>query len=289
MGRLSAEDIIRIQKLYGFRTKKSLGQNFLADPGVIGGIADACGLGADSLAVEIGPGLGVLTGELAERAAKVAAVEIDKALIPILRDQLAVYDNVSIINEDILAVDAPALIEEQRVLADGRRLGRVVIAGNLPYYITTPIIMGLIEAGVPADLMVFMVQKEVADRMASGPDSKDYGVLSVSLQYCCEVKKVMDVPAEAFIPSPKVDSAVVQLVPKRDDRPRAKDEALMRRLVKAGFAQRRKTLINALSGGGFEKEKLLSALAACGIEPSRRAETLSIEEFIRLSDAVSGS
>ena len=144
--------------------------------------------------------------------------------------------------------------------------------------------MGLIEAGVPADCMVFMVQKEVADRMASGPGSKDYGVLSVSVQYFCEVKKVLDVPAEAFIPSPKVDSAVVQLVPKGEGRLRAEDEALMTRVVKAGFAQRRKTLINALSGGGFSKELLSDALANAGIEPSRRAETLSIEEFVRLSD-----
>ena len=288
MGRqLSAETIKRIQSVYGFKTKKSLGQNFLADPGVISDIADACRLTEDSLALEIGPGLGVLTGGLAERAGKVCAVEIDGALIPILRDQLAVYDNVSIVNEDILAVDAAALIEEQRTLPGGRRLSHAVIAGNLPYYITTPIIMGLIEAGVPADLMVFMVQKEVADRMASGPGSKDYGVLSVSLQYFCEVKKILDVPSEAFIPSPKVDSAVVQLVPKAEGRLRAGDEALMMRIVKAGFAQRRKTLINALSGGGFEKERALAALEACGIDPSRRAETLSIEEFVNLSDRMS--
>ena len=286
MRRPSTRDLIKyIEKKHGFRTKKSLGQCFLADDAALEAIADSCGLTERSLAIEIGPGVGVLTSALAERAGRVCAVELDSELIPVLADTLAGFGNVGVINADILKVDLPALIAEQGALIPGGA-DRTVIAGNLPYYITTPIITGLLEGGVPADAMIFMVQREVADRMAAAPGSKDYGVLTITVGYYCDVKKVLDVGKEAFIPTPKVDSAVVQLTPKGEGRPRAKDEALFFRLVKAGFSQRRKTLINALAGGGFGKEAALAALEAAGIDPGRRAETLSIEDFARLSDAM---
>ncbi|MBQ2058499.1 MAG: 16S rRNA (adenine(1518)-N(6)/adenine(1519)-N(6))-dimethyltransferase RsmA [Firmicutes bacterium] len=288
MRRPSTRDLIKnIEKKHGFRTKKKLGQCFLADDAALEAIADACGLTESSLAVEIGPGVGVLTAALAERAGRVCAVELDSELIPVLADTLSGYGNVGVINADILEVDLPALIAEQGALIPGGA-DRAVVAGNLPYYITTPIITGLLESGVPADAMIFMVQKEVADRLAASPGSKDYGVLTVTVTYYCEVKKVLDVGKEAFIPSPKVDSAVVQLTPKGDGRVRAKDDELFFRLVKAGFSQRRKTLINALTGGGFGKEEALAAMEAAGIDPKRRAETLSVADFVRLSDAMGG-
>ena len=271
---------------YDFHMAKSLGQNFLTDTFAIEQIADACGAGPEDLVIEIGPGVGVLTRPLAERAGAVIAIEIDKKLIPILEKELADYPNVSILNEDVLKVNFDTLLAERKILPDGKTAEKVRIVGNLPYYITTPILLGLLEQRVPAESITVMVQKEVADRIVSPPGSKDYGVLSVSLQYYCSCEFVLDVPRESFLPQPNVDSAVVHLTLRRERVP-VKSEAAFFELVKKSFSQRRKTLCNSLSGyHGFEKDEIARKMQENGIEPSRRAETLSVEEFARLADAL---
>ncbi len=285
----------RLLEENGLAPRKAFGQNFLINPAIPAEIAEVSAAAPffweenrteGTCALEIGPGLGALTRELAARYAAVTAVEIDRGLIPVLAGTLADCPNAEIVEADFMKTDVPALLS--------RFGGKPVhVAGNLPYYITTPILMRLLES-YPADgsspirRITLMVQKEVADRLAASPGSKDYGVLTVTVTYYCEVKKVLDVGKEAFIPSPKVDSAVVQLTPKGDGRVRAKDDGLFFRLVKAGFSQRRKTLINALTGGGFGKEEALAAMEAAGIDPKRRAETLSVADFVRLSDAMGG-
>lgn len=260
----------------GFKTKKSLGQNFLNDPGVIEEIADACGAGPEDTVVEIGPGLGVLTDALSERAGRVIAVELDDRLIPILRTKFALHPNVEIVHEDILKFDWSSI----------GPAGSLRIVGNLPYYITTPILLGILEKDVPAKNITVMVQKEVADRIVAKPGGKDFGVLSVSLQYYAECRKVINVPAECFDPAPKVDSAVVVLELKSQRALDPGGEEKLFRLVKTAFSQRRKTLLNSLSGLGFEKEKIQELLINNGIDPSRRAETLSVEEYIKLSKEI---
>ena len=264
-----------------FKTKKSLGQNFLQDGDAIEKIADACGAGPEDLVIEIGPGMGVLTEALAERAGKVAAVELDDRLIPILRERFAGADNVTIIHEDILKADLRGIIK------DSAMPGSVKIVGNLPYYITTPILLGLLEQDVPAESITAMVQKEVAERIVAGPGGRDYGVLSVSLQYYCTAEYVLDVPAESFKPVPKVDSAVVKLTLRdRSERLPEAEEKQFFETVKRSFAQRRKTLGNSLAGFcGSSKEQAAEALRSAGIAPERRAETLSIEEFEKAARA----
>lgn len=305
------------------KAKKSLGQNFISDPGLISRIADASGVGPEDTVVEIGPGRGALTFELADRAKRVVAVELDKDLIPGLRAQALLAGNVEIINEDILQFDfAPVLrsLSEDQASApgaariEGSASGspKLRIVGNLPYYITTPIIMGLLEKGVPAASLTFMVQKEVAERIVSPPGSKNYGVLSISVQYYCDVQYMLDAPAEYFSPRPKVDSAVVNLLPRSRscrllyvgpedpadqtsaiDMPAnadgsetgtaAKTEELEKQFfsfVKTAFVQRRKTLLNCLTGcRGLTKDQVAEILNSCAIDPVRRPETLSIEEF----------
>jgi len=267
-----------------FKTKKSLGQNFLQDEEAIEKIAEACGAGPEDLVIEIGPGMGVLTEALAERAGKVVAVELDSRLIPILEKRFAGCGNVRIINEDILKADLGAIIK------DAAMPGSVKIVGNLPYYITTPILLGLLEQDVPAESITAMVQKEVAERIVAGPGGKDYGVLSVSLQYYCTADYVLDVPAESFRPVPKVDSAVVKLTLRdRSERLAPEKEKAFFETVKRSFSQRRKTLGNSLSGFcGASKEQAAEALLKAGVDPGRRAETLSIAEFIRVSEAFCG-
>ena len=266
----------------GYRAKKALGQNFLVDKQVIRDIADASGVDKDTLAIEIGPGMGALTEELLDRAGKLVAIELDQELIPILRAKFFSSENLKIINEDVLKVDMKALIEAE--MASG--LSRCCILGNLPYYITTPIVMGLLEAELPAESITVMVQKEVAERMAAGPGGKDYGVLSLSAAYYAECELVREVGPECFRPQPKVDSAVVRLDILREPPVSVRSKDMLFKTIKAGFGQRRKTLANALEGGGLPRDSISTALRAAEIDPKRRAETLSLEEFARLSDAL---
>ena len=263
----------------GFRTKKSLGQNFLKDDMVINAIADATGCSPEDTAIEIGPGLGVLTEALSERAKKVVAVELDDRLIPILKARFALRNNVEIVHEDILRFDWDKVPVPEN--------GALRIAGNLPYYITTPILLGILEKDVPASSITVMVQKEVADRIVAKPGGKDFGVLSVSLQYYAEAEKVLDVPAECFDPRPKVDSAVVVLRLKEKRALKNEEEAAFFRLVKQAFSQRRKTLSNSLTGyKGLQKEDIEKILLKNGVDPKRRAETLSVDEYIELSKEI---
>lgn len=271
---------------YGVRPSKSLGQNFIRDMSVIERIVEGAGIGPDDMVIEIGPGLGVLTSELASHAAFVTAVEIDGRLIPVLEETLKDYDNVRVINRDILKTDIGQLVEESR--SEGRFSGKVHIVGNLPYYITTPIIMKLLEDDVPADSITVMMQKEVADRIRSAPGSRTYGAISAAVQYYCRVSKITDVPKEAFVPRPKVESTVLRLEPLKEEKTQVKDEKMYLRCVKAGFAQRRKTLLNSLSSaGGIDKETVKKKLEAAGIDPGRRAETLTVDEFARMADSFS--
>ncbi len=275
---ISPAEIKRIAQRYGFVFKKGLGQNFLSSQEVLEEIADAAEI-QDSGVIEIGPGFGVLTNELAKRAEKVVALEIDDRLIPILNDTLSEYDNVKVINRDVLKTDMMALIEDE---FGGEK---VSIAANLPYYITTPIITGVIDAKLPLKNLVVMVQKEVADRLSAKPGSKDYGAISVLCQYYTEVETVTVVPADLFVPPPKVDSAVVKMVFRDTPAVTPKDEKMFFKTVKAAFSQRRKTLLNCLSSNFPKpKEELVAIMESVGIDPRRRGETLTLEEFKNLSD-----
>ena len=228
-----------IRNRYGFRFSKSLGQNFLTDKSIIDEIIEGADIGPEDTVVEIGPGIGAITREAARRAKRVIAVEIDKNLIPILDETLAGLDNVKIINEDILKLDTKKLVS-------GENPENVKIMGNLPYYITTPIIMKLLEEGVKAESITIMMQKEVADRIRALPGTKAYGALSVAVQYYCTAEKILDVPRSAFVPQPNVDSAVLRLFMRREKPAVLTDEKLFFKCVKAGFSQRRKTLLNSM-------------------------------------------
>lgn len=271
-----------IKNKYGFKFSKSLGQNFLIDKGVIDGIVEGAGICSDDLVIEIGPGIGVLTAAAAEKAGKVVAVEIDRNLMKVLDFTLADFGNIEIINENILKLDLKSLISEKL----GVKYTNVKVIGNLPYYITTSIIMGLLESRVPVESITIMMQKEVADRIKSGPGTKVYGALSVAVQYYCTVNVVEDVPKEVFMPMPKVDSTVLRLDMRKEPAVELLDEKMFFRCVKAGFGQRRKTLLNSLQATGYKKETIRSCLIMAGIDEKRRAETLSLEDFARLSDAM---
>ncbi len=262
---------------YGFKFSKSLGQNFLIDGNVVRKIVREAGITKDDYVLEIGPGMGTLTEELALNAKKVVAVELDKKLLPILDETLANYDNVEIIYGDVLEVDLKALIEEK---LDG---GPVKLVANLPYYVTTPIIGKLLEDDLKLESINVMVQKEVADRMAAGPGSKSYGSLSVFVNFYTKPKVVVKVPKTVFMPQPKIDSSVIKLDLKKD-LPDIDREKLFK-VVKAAFSKRRKTIINALSTYGFdlEKEEIRQTLERVGIKPEERAENISVEDFIKLS------
>ena len=274
-----------LKEKYGFRFAKGLGQNFLTDPSVPQAMVSGSGIGPEDLVIEIGPGIGVLTSEAAEAAGRVVAIEIDARLIPILDETLAEYDNVEVICGDVLQTDLAQLILSQKLA--NHLTGQVHIIGNLPYYITTPILMKLLEEDLPVQTITVMMQKEVADRIEAGPGSKAYGAISVAVQYYCEVERIINVPKEVFMPSPKVDSAVL-LLRTREEKPAfVVDEARFFDCVKAGFGQRRKTLSNSLSGAGnLPKELVREVLEAAGIDPGRRAETLSIEEFARIANGL---
>lgn len=267
-----------IKDRYDFRLSKSLGQNFITDRNVIEDIVEGAGIATEDLVIEIGPGIGVLTAAAAERAAKVIAVEIDKKLIPILEETLVGYDNIRVINQDIMKTDLNGIIDAER--AAGSFTGDVKVIGNLPYYITTPIIMGMLESGVKAESITIMMQKEVADRIKASPGGKIYGALSVAVQYYCEVEQITVVPREVFVPQPKVDSAVLKLVLRKESPVELADKAVFFSCIKHGFGQRRKTLLNSLTGVcGLSKAEIGDVLTEAGIDPVRRAETLDMKEF----------
>lgn len=275
------KNTIEIIQKYEFMFQKKFGQNFLIDTHVLEKIISAAGITKDDCVLEIGPGIGTMTQYLAENAGHVVAVEIDRNLIPILKETLADYDNVTVINEDILRVDIKALAEEY----NGGKPIKVV--ANLPYYITTPIIMGLFESGVPIDNITVMVQKEVADRMKEGPGSKDYGALSLAVQYYAEPEIVANVPPNCFIPRPNVGSAVIRLTRHKEMRVEVKDPALMFKIIRASFNQRRKTLQNGLGNAPelpYTKEQIAAAIAEMGLTPTIRGEALSLAQFAQLSD-----
>lgn len=277
------QDTIAVIQKYNFMFQKKFGQNFLIDTHVVDKIIRSAGLTKDDMVLEIGPGIGSLTQHLAENAGKVVAVEIDKNLIPILKETLATYDNITIINEDILKVDINALAEEY----NGGKPIKVV--ANLPYYITTPIIMGLFESHVPIESITVMVQKEVADRMQVGPGTKDYGALSLAVQYYAKPEIVANVPPNCFIPRPNVGSAVIRLTRFKEPPVEVKDEALMFNLIRASFNQRRKTLVNGLTNSSelsFSKEKITDAIISLGWQATIRGESLTLEEFAKLSNAL---
>lgn len=268
-------------KKYGFNFQKKFGQNFLIDDHVIYKIINGAEVTKDDFVLEIGPGIGTMTQYLCEAAGGVAAVEIDKKLIPILSETLAPYDNVTVINEDILKVDIRALVEEK----NGGRPIKVV--ANLPYYITTPIIMGLFESHVPIDNITVMVQKEVADRMKVGPGSKDYGALSLAVQYYAKPYLVANVPANCFIPRPNVDSAVIRLTRHETPIVEVEDETLMFHIIRASFNQRRKTLPNGLKNSGLfpiSKEEIVEAIVEAGLPETVRGEALTLEQFACLAN-----
>lgn len=275
------QNTIAVLQKYNFTFQKKYGQNFLIDSHVLEKIMDAAEIGKDDCVVEIGPGIGTMTQYLAERAGEVVAVEIDKNLIPILTETLADYKNVSIINEDILKVDLNRIVEEKN---GGRP---VKIVANLPYYITTPIIMGLFENHVPVKSITVMVQKEVADRMQVGPGTKDYGALSLAVQYYAKPEIVAIVPPNCFIPRPNVASAVIRLTCHEKKSVEVKDEKGMFALIRASFNQRRKTLANSLSNAqnlSFTREQVTEALESMQLSPTIRGEALTLEQFAALAD-----
>ena len=270
----SKKEIRNIKEKYGFELSKSLGQNFLTDKNIIDKIVDGTGIGDNDLVIEIGPGIGVLTRELAKVAKKVLAIEIDKKLIPILEETLSDIENIEIINKDVLKVDINEIIRENS------GFDRVRVVGNLPYYITTPIIMKLLEEQANIRSITVMMQKEVAERIKSPPGSKVYGAISVAVQYYCEVDYLFTVPKDVFYPQPKVDSAVIKLN-LRDEKPLSNiNEEKFWECIKKAFSQRRKTLANALVGfNGMDKSEIKELLESAAIDEMRRAETLSIIEF----------
>lgn len=278
------QNTIAVLQKYHFNFQKKLGQNFLIDPNVLDRIIEAAEITKEDCVLEIGPGIGTMTQYLAESAREVVAVEIDKALIPILGDTLAEYDNITVLNQDILKVDIGQIVQER----NGGQPVKVV--ANLPYYITTPIIMGLFESHVPLKSITIMVQKEVAERMQQGPGSKDYGALSLAVQYYAKPEIVANVPPNCFIPRPNVGSAVIRLT--RHEKPpvEVQNEALLFALIRASFNQRRKTLINGLgnaAGLPVAKEQARQALNQMGLSENVRGETLTLAQFAQLSDLLS--
>ena len=272
---------IEVIKKYEFCFQKKFGQNFLIDGHVLDKIIAGAGVTKDDMVLEIGPGIGTMTQYLAEAAGKVVAVEIDRNLLPILQETLADYDDVKVIHADVLSLDLEKLVQEE----NGGRPIKVV--ANLPYYITTPIIMALFEQHVPLANVTVMVQKEVAARMKSGPGSKDYGALSLAVQYYAEPYIVANVPCNCFMPRPNVDSAVIRLTRYEEPPVQVKDEKMLFKIIRASFNQRRKTLQNGLNNSSelnFTKDQIAAAIAEAGFSPSVRGEALTLEQFAKLTD-----
>ncbi|MCU9810683.1 MULTISPECIES: 16S rRNA (adenine(1518)-N(6)/adenine(1519)-N(6))-dimethyltransferase RsmA [Paraclostridium] len=266
---------------HGFKFSKSLGQNFLIDDNVIDKILDGARLSEGDKIIEVGPGIGTLTREMGKVADKVVAIEIDKTLIPILKDTLDEFENIEVVNQDILKVDVQGLVNEK---LSG---GPVKLVANLPYYITTPIVMKFLEEDIPVTDIVVMVQKEVADRMNAGPGTKDYGALSIAVQYYCDTEIVAKAPRHMFIPQPNVDSTVIGLHVREEKKYKVDSEEVFFKTVKAAFGQRRKTLLNALGTLGFlDKDEIREVLQEANIDEKRRGETLSIEEFANLANCI---
>ena len=268
-------------KRHGFKFTKSLGQNFLIDDNIVDKIVAGAGIGPSDKIIEVGPGIGTLTREMASRAGALMAVEIDKNLIPILTDTLGDYENVKIVNEDIIKADIRGLIDEN---LDG---GPIKLVANLPYYITTPIIMRFLEEDINVTDIVVMVQQEVAERMNAQPGGKDFGALSVAVQFYCDTEIVAKVPRHLFVPQPNVDSIVIALRVRPERKYKVDSEDLFFKVVKAAFGQRRKTLLNSIASmGNLSKDMVKEALEEAGIDPKRRGETLSLDEFANLSNVI---
>ena len=275
------QNTIEVLQKYDFHFQKKFGQNFLIDTHVLERIVESSNITKDDFVLEIGPGIGTMTQYLCEHAGRVMAVEIDKNLLPILADTLKEYDNVTVVNEDILKLDIGKIAEEYN---DGKP---IKVVANLPYYITTPIIMGLFESHVPIDSITIMVQKEVADRMQVGPGTKDYGALSLAVQYYAKPEIVANVPPNCFMPRPKVGSAVIRLTKHEQCPVEVEDEKFMFRVIRASFNQRRKTLANGLNNAPdiqVSKEDIAKAIEELGVGASIRGETLTLEQFARLSN-----
>ena len=275
------QNTIEVLQKYNFSFQKKFGQNFLIDTHVLDKIIQSANITEDDMVLEIGPGIGTMTQYLAQAAGKVIAVEIDKNLIPILEDTLSGYDNVRVINEDVLKLDLKKIADEEN---NGKP---VKVVANLPYYITTPIIMGLFENEVPVESITVMVQKEVADRMQTGPGNKDYGALSLAVQYYADPYIVANVPPNCFIPRPNVGSAVIRLTRYKEPPVQVNDPKLMFKLIRASFNQRRKTLQNGLNNSpeiSFSKEEIAKAIESLGVSPSVRGEALSLEQFAQLAN-----
>lgn len=268
---------------YGFKFKKSLGQNFLVDTNVIRNIIEAAGIDKTSGVIEIGPGMGSLTEQLAKHAKQVLAFEIDQRLIPILGETLSPYDNVTVINEDILKADVASAIETYLHHCD-----EIFVVANLPYYITTPILMGLLEKNLNINSYVVMMQKEVGERLSAIPSTKAYGSLSIAVQYYTDVKRIMVVPKGVFMPPPNVDSLVVKLTTLESPRVDVEDETLFFKLTRGAFVQRRKTILNnymsLIQDSKEHKERIIEWLEASGVAPSRRGESLNLNDYAQLSN-----
>ena len=277
-------DISVIKKIlseHGFTFSKSLGQNFLINPTVCPRMADACGADSDTGVLEIGAGIGVLTAELAKRAKKVVSLELDTRLIPVLAETLGEFSNVEVLNADVLKIDLNKLID------DCFQGMHVAVCANLPYYITSPVIMALLESRIPVDAVTVMVQKEAAARLCAPVGSRDAGAVTVAVNYYAQAEKLFDVSAGSFMPAPKVDSSVIRLNIRKEPPVEVSDEKFFFRVIKAAFGQRRKTASNSLSAGlGIPKDKVSSAIAAAGFDPSVRAESLTMQELARLSECL---
>lgn len=280
----NTKNTLEILQKYQFTFQKKFGQNFLVDKNILEKIIDAAQITENDCVLEIGPGIGTMTQYLAERAKSVVAVEIDKHLIPVLQETLSSYNNVTVINEDILKVDINQIVEERNGGSP------IKVVANLPYYITTPIIMALFENHVAVQSITIMVQKEVADRMQAGPGTKDYGALSLAVQYYAKPEIIVKVPASCFLPRPTVDSTVIRLTKYAVPVASVTDEAYLFAIIRASFNQRRKTLVNGLANAGnlgVEKTEVSDALAQMGLSPTVRGETLTLEQFTELSNCLS--
>ena len=277
-------DISVIKKIlseHGFTFSKSLGQNFLINPTVCPRMAEACGADSDTGVLEIGAGIGVLTAELAKRAKKVVSLELDTRLIPVLAETLGEFSNVEVLNADVLKLDLNKLID------DCFQGMHVAVCANLPYYITSPVIMALLESRIPVDAVTVMVQKEAAARLCAPVGSRDAGAVTVAVNYYAQAEKLFDVSAGSFMPAPKVDSSVIRLNIRKEPPVEVSDEKFFFRVIKAAFGQRRKTASNSLSAGlGIPKDKVSAAIAAAGFDPSVRAESLTMQELARLSECL---